>query len=52
MLLRDSKFKAQSSFESVKSLAKNSMGDDNFGYRLEFVQMVEKARLLKSVETI
>jgi Ca-activated chloride channel family protein len=52
MLLRDSKFKAQSSFESAKSLAKNSLGDDNFGYRLEFLQLVEKAGLLKSVESI
>jgi Ca-activated chloride channel family protein len=52
MLLRDSKFKSQSSFESVESLAKNSMGDDNFGYRLEFLQLVEKAKLLKSVEKI
>jgi Ca-activated chloride channel family protein len=52
MLLRDSKFKAQSSFESVKSLAKDSMGKDKFGYRLEFLQMVEKAELLKSVDNI
>ncbi len=52
MLLRDSKFKAESSFESVQSLAKNSMGEDNFGYRLEFLQLVEKAKLLKSVEKI
>jgi Ca-activated chloride channel family protein len=52
MLLRDSKFKAESSYESVKSLAKNSMGEDKFGYRLEFMQLVEKARLLKSVESI
>lgn len=52
MLLRDSKFKAQSSFESVKDLARNSLGEDKFGYRLEFTQMVEKARLLKSVENI
>jgi Ca-activated chloride channel family protein len=52
MLLRDSKFKAESSFESVQALAKNSMGDDDFGYRLEFLQLVEKAKLLKSVAKI
>lgn len=52
MLLRDSEFKANSSFESVKSLAKNSLGEDKFGYRLEFLQLVEKANLLKSVESI
>jgi Ca-activated chloride channel family protein len=52
MLLRDSKFKANSSFESAKSLAKDSLGEDKFGYRLEFMQLVEKARLLKSVENI
>ncbi|MCK4979628.1 MAG: DUF3520 domain-containing protein, partial [Candidatus Delongbacteria bacterium] len=31
----------------VIEMAKGSMGKDDFGYRAEFVQLVEKAKLLK-----
>jgi len=47
MLLRDSQFKKDSSFDQVLELAKASKGRDDFGYRAEFIQLVEKAKLLK-----
>ncbi|MBN2788609.1 MAG: von Willebrand factor type A domain-containing protein [Candidatus Delongbacteria bacterium] len=47
MLLRESKFAGDSTFDSVLEMAKGSMGKDDFGYRAEFVQLVEKAKLLK-----
>jgi len=46
MLLRDSKFKGNSNYDSVLSLAKNSMGKDEFGYRKEFLGLVQKAKSL------
>ncbi|MBI3140192.1 MAG: von Willebrand factor type A domain-containing protein [Sphingobacteriales bacterium] len=46
MLLRNSEFKSNASFESVLSLAKKSMAADADGYRSEFVRLVESARLL------
>ncbi|HQO10526.1 MAG TPA: von Willebrand factor type A domain-containing protein [Clostridiales bacterium] len=47
MLLRDSQFKKDSSYNQVLELAKGSKSKDDFGYRAEFVQLVEKAKLLK-----
>ena len=47
MLLRESEFKANSSYASVLSLAKTSKGDDKEGYRSEFMKLVEIAELLK-----
>ena len=47
MLLRDSQFKKDSSYDQVLELAKGSKGKDDFGYRAEFIQLVEKAKLLK-----
>ncbi len=46
MLLRDSKFKGDSSFELVKELAQNGKGEDLNGYRSEFIKIVELAELL------
>lgn len=46
MLLRDSKFKADSSFELVKELARKGRGTDEHGYRAEFIKIVELADLL------
>ncbi|MEO5943766.1 MAG: von Willebrand factor type A domain-containing protein [Ferruginibacter sp.] len=43
MLLRNSEFKGNSSFENVLSLAKSSMGADAEGYRKEFIGLVKKA---------
>jgi Ca-activated chloride channel homolog len=46
MILRSSKFKGTSTFDSVIELAKNSKGTDEEGYRAEFVKMVKTASLL------
>lgn len=45
MLLRDSQFKQQSTFNQVISLAKEAIGQDKEGYRAEFVHLVEKAKM-------
>ncbi len=47
MLLRSSQYKGNGSFNLVKQLAKNAMGNDEEGYRKEFVQLVENAATLK-----
>ena len=46
MLLRDSKFKADSSYDSVLKRAKANIGKDTFGFRGEFLEMVERAKTL------
>ena len=46
MLLRDSKFKGNSSFQMVQELAKHSKGRHENGYRAEFIKIVELAELL------
>jgi Ca-activated chloride channel family protein len=46
MLLRESEFKSDASFENVLQAAKEAKGKDSDGYRSEFVLMVEKASLL------
>jgi len=47
MLLRDSKFKGNSNYAEILSLAKASKGKDEEGYRAEFIRLVEMAELLK-----
>lgn len=46
MLLRDSKYKGDMTFEKVLELAQESQGEDANGYRAEFVRLVESSRLL------
>jgi Ca-activated chloride channel family protein len=46
MLLRDSEFKGTSSYDHVILWAKRAKGEDEFGYRTEFISLVEKAKLL------
>lgn len=41
LLLRESKFKSDASFENVVKLAKASKGDDTEGYRIEFIKLAE-----------
>jgi Ca-activated chloride channel family protein len=48
MLLRDSKYKADASYNKVLELARASTGADVQGYRAEFIQLVETARMLSS----
>lgn len=51
MLLRNSKFKANSSFGLVKELALSGKGEDKHGYRSEFIKLVELAELLYEDES-
>ncbi|MBN1639119.1 MAG: von Willebrand factor type A domain-containing protein [Ignavibacteriales bacterium] len=46
MLLRDSKFKGDSNYDDVIEMAKESKGEDRFGYRTEFIKIVETTNLL------
>jgi Ca-activated chloride channel homolog len=48
MVLRDSAYKGQSTFDGVLDIAQKSKGDDKNGYRAEFLEMVRKARGLRS----
>jgi len=43
MLLRDSEFKQNMSFDMVLTLAKKGLGKDEFDYRSEFIDLVKKA---------
>ncbi len=47
LLLRDSEFKGDVSFKSILELAREGKGTDFFGYRAEFIQLVEKCSLLE-----
>ena len=46
LIAADSKFKGESSYESVLSLARTAKGEDRDGYRAEFIRLVEIAELL------
>ncbi|MEO8962792.1 MAG: von Willebrand factor type A domain-containing protein [Ginsengibacter sp.] len=47
MLLRNSEYKGNSTYEDVINLAGSSLGTDAEGYRKEFISLVKKARELK-----
>ena len=47
MLLRDSPYRGESSFDQVLELAQGSKGADPEGYRSEFIQLVKTAQALK-----
>jgi Ca-activated chloride channel family protein len=44
MILKNSKFKGEGTIEDVLALAKNSKGEDEDGYRAEFVKLVKDAK--------
>ena len=44
LLLRNSPHKGSSNFEDVLARARRGTGDDEFGYRAEFIRLVEQAR--------
>ena len=46
MLIRNSEFKSNASYTDVLSLARKAKGNDEEGYRSEFVRLVESAQLL------
>ncbi len=48
MLLRESEHRGQASYEQVLSLARGARGEDEQGYRGEFIGMVETARTLSA----
>ncbi|MEO3405212.1 von Willebrand factor type A domain-containing protein [Mucilaginibacter sp. CAU 1740] len=50
MLLRDSQFKQNASYKQAIIMARAAKGDDNEGYRAEFIKLAESARLLSRVE--
>ena len=47
LLLRNSKYKGDASFDQVINMAKAAKGNDSDGYRAEFISLVEKCRLLQ-----
>jgi len=46
MVLRNSEQRGAASYDNVLAMAGNSIGRDPYGYRHEFIQLVEKAKLL------
>ncbi len=46
MLLRDSEFKGEATYETVLELAKGATGKDTNGYRLEFINLIKSSQLL------
>jgi len=46
MLLRESQLKGQATYDDVIARAKAAKGNDNEGYRAEFIRMVEAAQIL------
>ena len=46
MLLRESEFKGTASFATVYKRAKESAGKDEYGYRSDFIKMVELSEML------
>ncbi|MEJ2544785.1 MAG: DUF3520 domain-containing protein, partial [Calditrichaceae bacterium] len=50
MILRDSEFKGDSNLDSVKDLAKHAKGEDQFGYRAEFLTLVDRVKVIKGSE--
>ncbi len=51
MLLRDSKYKGDLSYEGVIELAKSAVGADNEGYRTKFIKLVKTASLLNDLNS-
>ena len=47
MILRDSKFKGNSTIDDVISLAKYNKGNDYSGYRSEFIKLAELYSAIK-----
>ena len=52
MLLNNSQFKQHSSFESARKIAAGAIGDDEEGYRKEFIELIGKARKLSRDEDL
>jgi len=50
MFLRDSEFCQDFTLDQVARLARNSLGEDEDGYRSEFVRLVETARTFQLLD--
>ncbi len=48
LLLRDSEYKARASYDQVLRRAKRAIGEDEEGYRTEFIGLVKKAQSLSA----
>lgn len=46
MILRDSKYKGNTTFDGVVELGEEGRGEDKSGYRVEFIELVRKAKTL------
>ena len=46
MLLRESEFKGNATFADVLKRAKTSAGLDEYGYKADFIKMVEMGEML------
>jgi len=47
MVLRDSKFKGDATFDTVLAIAETAKGEDRFGYRSEFLRLVRLAKTVR-----
>jgi Ca-activated chloride channel family protein len=47
LLLRNSEYKGQATYDQVLALAGKARGEDPEGYRAEFIQLVKKAMIIK-----
>ncbi len=52
MVLRDSEYRGDATFDTVLTEAEGSLGPDSQGYRKEFVNLVKKARAISELEAI
>lgn len=52
LLIKDSEFKQNAKFDQAIALAKKGKGIDDNGYRAEFIQLVENAKLLTKKDVI
>lgn len=50
LLLRNSEYKGSVTYEKVLELARSAKGTDQYGYRSEFIKLVEMCSLLKDEE--
>lgn len=48
MILRNSEFKGTSNYDEILEVAKSAKGNDDEGYRAEFIRLVELAQLIKT----
>lgn len=46
MILKDSDYRGEANLDDVLELSESNLGDDQFGYREEFVQLVENTKRL------